>query len=80
MLIFKKKLTVVFVCHRTVNIGAVYQLKIKYDHDKFGVLMCGLHKVYSHIYVMTLFIYLSTSQVKHGLVSTANCVLVILFR
>ena len=24
-----------FVCHRTVSMAAVYQLKIKYDHDKF---------------------------------------------
>ena len=27
----------VFVCHRTVSMAAVYQLKIKYDQDKFGV-------------------------------------------
>ena len=32
------KLTVVFVCHRTVGMAAVYQLKIKYDQDKFGVV------------------------------------------
>ena len=31
------KLIVVFVCHRTVSMDAVYQLKIKYDQDKFGV-------------------------------------------
>ena len=24
-----------FVCHRTVSMTAVYQLKIKYDQDKF---------------------------------------------
>ena len=29
------KLTVLFVCHRTVSMTAVYQLKIKYDQDKF---------------------------------------------
>ena len=28
----------VFVCHRTVSMAAVYQLKIKYDQDKFGVV------------------------------------------
>ena len=27
-----------FVCHRTVSMAAVYQLKIKYDQDKFGVV------------------------------------------
>ena len=26
-----------FVCHRTVSMAAVYQLKIKYDQDKFRV-------------------------------------------
>ena len=31
------KLTVVFVCHRTVSMVAVYQLKINYDQDKFGM-------------------------------------------
>ena len=29
---------VVFVCHRTVRIAAVYQLKIKYDQDKLGAV------------------------------------------
>ena len=28
----------VFVCHRTVSMTAVYQLKIKYDQDKFGAV------------------------------------------
>ena len=28
----------VFFCHRTVSMAAVYQLKIKYDQDKFGVV------------------------------------------
>ena len=28
-------LTVLFVCHRTVSVAAVYQLKIKYDQEKF---------------------------------------------
>ena len=27
----------VFVCHRTFGMAAVYQLKIKYDQGKFGV-------------------------------------------
>ena len=27
-----------FVCHRTASIAAVYQLKIKYDQDKFGAV------------------------------------------
>ena len=27
----KRKLTVVYVCHRTVRMTAVYRLKIKYD-------------------------------------------------
>ena len=31
----RRKLTVLFVCHRTVSMTAVYQLKIKYDQDKF---------------------------------------------
>ena len=31
------KLTVVFVYHRSVSMAAVYQLKIKYDQDKFRV-------------------------------------------
>ena len=26
-----------FVCRRTVRMAAIYQLKIKYDQDKFGV-------------------------------------------
>ena len=30
------KLTRLFVCHRTVKMAPVYQLKIKYDQDKFG--------------------------------------------
>ena len=34
----RKKLTVLFVCHRTVSVAAVYQLKIKYDQDKFGAV------------------------------------------
>ena len=25
------------ICHRTVSMAAVYELKIKYDQDKFGV-------------------------------------------
>ena len=29
----------VFVCHRTVSMAAVYQLKIKYDQDKFRVFL-----------------------------------------
>ena len=29
----------VFVSHRTVSIAAVYQLKIKYDHNKFRVFL-----------------------------------------
>ena len=28
-----------FVCHRTVSMAAVYQLKIKYDQDKFRVFL-----------------------------------------
>ena len=32
------KLTGLFVCRRTVSITAVDQLKIKYDHDKFGAV------------------------------------------
>ena len=32
------KLIVVFVCHRTVSMAAVYQLKIKYDQGKFGAI------------------------------------------
>ena len=28
----------VFVCHRSASIAAVYQLKIKYDQDKFRVI------------------------------------------
>ena len=27
----------VFVCHRSVRMAAVYQVKIKYDQDKFRV-------------------------------------------
>ena len=26
-----------FVCRRTVRVDAIYQLKINYDQDKFGV-------------------------------------------
>ena len=33
------KLTAIFVCHRTVSMAAVYQLKIKYDQDKFGAVL-----------------------------------------
>ena len=33
----------VFVCHRTVSMAVVYQLKIKYDQDKFGVFF--LHQM-----------------------------------
>ena len=29
----------VFVCHRTVSVATVYQLKVKYDQDKFGVFL-----------------------------------------
>ena len=29
----------VFVCHRTVSMAAVYQLNIKYDQDKFRVVI-----------------------------------------
>ena len=29
----------VFVFHRTVSMAPVYQLKIKYDQDKFGVFL-----------------------------------------
>ena len=32
-------LTALFVCHRTVSMAAVYQLKIKYDQDKFGAVL-----------------------------------------
>ena len=38
MFIFKKKAYRGFVCHRTVSMTAVYQLKIKYCQDKFGVV------------------------------------------
>ena len=27
-----------FVCHRTVSMTAVYQLKIQYDQEKFGAV------------------------------------------
>jgi len=33
------KLTKLFVHHRTVSMAAVYQLKIKYDQDKFGAVL-----------------------------------------
>ena len=36
--IFKRKAYRGFVCHRTVSMAAVYQLKTTYDQDKFGVL------------------------------------------
>ena len=36
--IFKRKAYRGFVCHRTVSMAAVYQLKTTYDHDKFEVL------------------------------------------
>ena len=35
----KESLPWFFVCHRTVSIAAVYQLKIKYDQHKFGVVL-----------------------------------------
>ena len=39
MFIFKRKeLNTVFVCHRTISMAAVYQLKIRCDQDKFGVI------------------------------------------
>ena len=41
LFIFKRKLKrklVVFACYRTVSMAAVYQLKIKYDQNKFGVV------------------------------------------
>ena len=34
----RRQLTVLFVCHRTVSMTAVYQVKIKYDQDKFGAI------------------------------------------
>ena len=34
----RRKLIVLFVCHRTVSRAAVYQLKMKYDQDKFGAV------------------------------------------
>ena len=37
--ILRRKLTVLFVCHRTVSMTAVYQLKIKYDQDKFRAVV-----------------------------------------
>ena len=37
----KRKLTVVYVCTRTVRMTAVYRLKIKYDQEKFGVDLLG---------------------------------------
>ena len=33
------KLIVVFVCHRSVSMAAVYELKIKYVQDKFRVIL-----------------------------------------
>ena len=33
--ILRRKLTVLFVCHRTVSMTAVSQLKITYNQDKF---------------------------------------------
>ena len=45
MLIFKKssrgKLYVVFVCHRSVSMATVYQLKIKYDSTNFRLKTPG---------------------------------------
>ena len=35
----RRKLTVLFVCHRTVGMTAVYQVKTKYDQDKFGAVV-----------------------------------------
>ena len=29
----------IFVCHRTISMAAVYQLKIKYHQDKFRVVL-----------------------------------------
>ena len=37
--IFKKKADRAFFCHRTVSMTAVYQVKIKYDQDKFGAVV-----------------------------------------
>ena len=34
----RRKLTVVFVCHRTVSMTAAHQLKIRYHQDKFGAI------------------------------------------
>ena len=35
----KESLPRFFVCHRTVSMAAVYQLKIKYDQGKFGAVL-----------------------------------------
>ena len=37
----------VFVCHRTVSTAAVYQLKIKYDQDKFRVVFLDAKRLVS---------------------------------
>ena len=36
--ILKRKAYSTIVCHRSVNMTAVYQLKIKYDLNKFGAV------------------------------------------
>ena len=38
MFTFKRKADRGFACHKSVSMAAVYQLKIKYDQDKFRVL------------------------------------------
>ena len=42
------KLTVLFVCYRTVRMAAIYQLKIKYDQDKFGAVFLREHPSENH--------------------------------
>ena len=37
----RRKLTVVYVCNRTVRMTAVYRLKTRYDQEKFGVDLLG---------------------------------------
>ena len=37
----------VFVCHKTVSIAAVYQLKIKYDQDNFGLVFVHAKRLIS---------------------------------
>ena len=45
MFIFKRKLLiVVFVCHRTVSTAAEDQLMIKFDQDKFRVILLDVKR------------------------------------